>query len=89
MKLQKQYEQYVDTVAAHASLPALPYVEWLESLVLNSVVNIEVSGGVAEMAGRSSRHIWIVIKDYDNTEDRDGNEQEYSEEVYVGWLNDS
>lgn len=49
MKFKTQYEQYVKSVHGGVwSHLLLPYVEWLESLVSQNEVEIDVHGGVAE-----------------------------------------
>lgn len=71
MKFKEQYEQYVKSVHGGVwSHLLLPYVEWLESLVSDNVVRIEVTGGVAWVAQRPT-HIKVVVEDYDNEDSED------------------
>jgi hypothetical protein len=44
-------------------------------------VLIEVSGGVASIMHKT-KGVVVILRDYDNKEDHDGNEIEYTEEIF-------
>lgn len=82
MKFKEQYEQYVKSVHGGVwSHLLLSYTQWLENLVSDSVVTVEVRGGNVCETTRSKPHIWVEVKDYDNK----GLNDDYSETIYTGW----